>query len=77
MVSIYRKFSILHSQFSIYRSTFALAIELIVVVFIRLVVKLVFKVKIMLLDYQTTLLLAIVAVATILSVITLVNTNMR
>jgi hypothetical protein len=31
----------------------------------------------MLLDYQTTLLLAIVAVATILSVITLVNTNMR
>ena len=50
---------------------------MIVVVFIRLVVKLVFKVKIMLLDYQTTLLLAIVAVATILSVITLVNTNMR
>jgi hypothetical protein len=50
---------------------------MIAVVFIRLVVKLVFKVKIMLLDYQTTLLLAIVAVATILSVITLVNTNMR
>ena len=57
--------------------TFALAIEMIAVVFIRLVVKLVFKVKIMLLDYQTTLLLTIVAIATILSVITLVNTNMR
>ena len=53
------------------------AIEMIAVVFIRLVVKLVFKVKIMLLDYQTTLLLTIVAIATILSVITLVNTNMR
>jgi hypothetical protein len=57
--------------------TFALAIVMIVVVFIRLVVKLIFKVKIMLLDFQTTLLLTLVAIATILSVITLVNTNMR
>ncbi len=31
----------------------------------------------MLLDFQTTLLLTLVAVAMILSVITLVNTNMR
>ena len=77
MVLIYGKFSILNTQFSINSRNFALAIEMIAVVFIRLVVKLVFKVKIMLLDYQTTLLLAIVAVATILSVITLVNTNMR
>ena len=31
----------------------------------------------MLLDYQTTLLLAMVTIATILSVITLVNTDIR
>jgi hypothetical protein len=31
----------------------------------------------MLLDFQTTMLLALVAAATILSVITLVNTNIR
>jgi hypothetical protein len=36
-----------------------------------------FKVKIMLLDFQTTVMLASVAVATILSVITLMNSNIR
>ena len=45
--------------------------------FIRLVVKLFLRLKIMLLDFQTTLLLTMVALATVLSVITLVHTNMR
>ena len=44
--------------------------------FIRLVVNR-FKVKIMLLDFQTTVVLVTVAVATILSVITLMKTNIR
>jgi hypothetical protein len=44
--------------------------------FIRLVVNR-FKVKIMLLDFQTTALLVSVVIATILSVITLINTNIR
>ena len=44
--------------------------------FIRLVVNR-FKVKIMLLDFQTTALLVSVVIATVLSVITLINTNIR
>ena len=36
-----------------------------------------FKVKIMLLDFQTTVMLVTVVVATILSVITLMHTNIR
>ena len=44
--------------------------------FIRLVVNR-FKVKIMLLDFQTTVMLVSVAIATILSIITLKNTNVR
>jgi hypothetical protein len=36
-----------------------------------------FKVKIMLLDFQTTMLLVFVAVATVLSMITLMHTNVR
>ena len=36
-----------------------------------------FKVKIMLLDFQSTLMLGCVVVATILSIITLVHTNVR
>ena len=36
-----------------------------------------FKVKIMLLDFQTTVMLASVAIATVLSVVTLTKTNMR
>ncbi len=45
--------------------------------FIRLVVNCFFKVKIMLLDFQTTIMLATVAIATILSIITLTKTNIR
>ena len=44
--------------------------------FIRLVVNR-FKVKIMLLDFQTTAMLVSVAIATILSVFTLTHTNIR
>ena len=44
--------------------------------FIRLVVNR-FKVKIMLLDFQTTVMLVSVVIATILSVITLIKTNIR
>jgi hypothetical protein len=50
---------------------------MIAVVFIRLVVKLVFKVKIMLLDFQTTVLLAAVAFMTVMSIVTLMHTNIR
>ena len=60
--------------------TFALAIEMIAPLFIRLVVLRIaklFKVKIMLLDFQTTLLLVSVAIMTVLSVITLKHTNVR
>ena len=45
------------------------------IIFIRLVVKI--KVKVMLLDFQTTMMLVAVALATILSVITLMHTNLR
>ena len=45
-------------------------------IFIRLVVNR-FKVKIMLLDFQTTAMLVSVAVATVLSVLTLMHTNIR
>jgi hypothetical protein len=48
----------------------------IVVIFIRLVVNR-FKVKIMLLDFQTTTMLVSVAVATVLSVFTLVHTDIE
>ena len=44
--------------------------------FIRLVVNR-FKVKIMLLDFQTTVQLVTVAIATVLSVITLIHTKVR
>ena len=44
--------------------------------FIRLVVNR-FKVKIMLLDFQTTIMLVAVAIATILSVVALMHTNVR
>ena len=37
----------------------------------------VFKVKIMLLDFQTTCMLGVVVVSTILCVITLMNTNIH
>ena len=44
--------------------------------FIRLVVNKI-KVKIMLLDFQTTVMLGLVALATVLSIITLTKTNSR
>ena len=47
------------------------------IVFIRLVVKIGFKVKIMLLDFQTTMTLALAVIATILSIYTLTQTNFR
>ena len=37
----------------------------------------VFKVKIMLLDFQTTVLLAAVAFMTVMSIVTLMHTNIR
>jgi hypothetical protein len=37
----------------------------------------VFKVKIMLLDFQTTVMLATVALATVLSIVTLIHTDIR
>jgi len=37
----------------------------------------VFKVKIMLLDFQTTVTLATVALATVLSIVTLMHTDVR
>ena len=52
------------------------AIVMIALLFIRLVV-IIFKVKIMLLDFQTTVMLASVAVATVLSIYTLTQTNVR
>lgn len=52
------------------------AFEMKVLLFIRLVVNR-FKVKIMLLDFQTTVLLASVMIMTVLSVITLKHTNIR
>jgi len=55
---------------------FAHVIETITLLFIRLVVNR-FKVKIMLLDFQTTVMLVSVVIATILSVITLIKTNIR
>ena len=50
--------------------------EIIVLLFIRLVVNR-FKVKIMLLDFQTTVLLVSVLILTVLSVYTLIHTNVR
>ena len=47
-----------------------------VLLFIRLVVNR-FKVKIMLLDFRTTVLLVSVVIMTVLSVYTLINTNIR
>ena len=47
-----------------------------VLLFIRLVVNR-FKVKIMLLDFQTTVMLVSVVIMTVLSVYTLINTNIR
>ena len=61
---------------SLFIRTFAYVIETITLLFIRLVVNR-FKVKIMLLDFQTTVVLVTVAIATILSVITLIKTNIR
>ncbi len=52
------------------------AFEMKVLLFIRLVVNR-FKVKIMLLDFQTTVVLVSVAIMTVLSVYTLINTNIR
>ncbi len=63
-------------HFSLLLSTFAPAIVMIASLFIRLVVNR-FKVKIMLLDFQTTVMLASVAVATVLSIFTLTQTNVR
>ena len=61
---------------SLFIRTFAYVIETITLLFIRLVVNR-FKVKIMLLDFQTAVVLVTVAIATILSVITLIKTNIR
>ena len=63
-------------HFSLYLCTFASAIVMIASLFIRLVVNR-FKVKIMLLDFQTTVMLTSVAVATVLSIFTLTQTNVR
>ena|GEM_PF-4830291 len=54
--------------------TFALRNREIIFLFIRLVV---FKVKIMLLDFQTTVMLVAVSVVTVLSIVTLMHTNVR
>ena len=48
----------------------------IISLFIRLVVRF-FKVKIMLLDFQTTVMLASVVIVSALSIITLMHTNVR
>ena len=61
---------------SLFIRTFAYVIETITLLFIRLVVNR-FKEKIMLLDFQTAVVLVTVAIATILSVITLIKTNIR
>ena len=63
-------------HFSLYLRTFASAIVMIASLFIRLVVNR-FKVKIMLLDFQTTVMLASVAATTVLSIFTLTQTNVR
>ena len=55
-------------------STFALRNREIIFLFIRLVV---FKVKIMLLDFQTTVMLVAVSVVTVLSIVTLMHTDVR
>ena len=52
------------------------AFEMKALLFIRLVVNR-FKVKIMLLDFQTTVVLVSVMIMTVLSVITLIHTNIR
>ena len=68
--------SVFFIRISIFFRTFAPAIERIALLFIRLVVFR-FKVKIMLLDFQSTCVLVSVAVATVLSVYTLTHINIR